>query len=85
MGIGNTSSNSVVKYLKGVTKTEYLWTNVYMARNYLDHTGRNSIIARFSKDAIYEYNTLANSNRCDTGHSIFCFSSDVIKIQYNEA
>ncbi|MBK1855883.1 hypothetical protein JO972_13005 [Verrucomicrobiaceae bacterium 5K15] len=75
MGIGNTSSSSVVKFLKGETKTEYLWTNVYVAGNYLDQTGRNSIIARCSKDAIYEDNTLANSNRCDTGHSIFVSAS----------
>ena len=56
-----------------------------MADNFLDSTGRNCIIARCSKDAIYERNTLANSSRYDTGHSIFCFGTDGIKIQYNEA
>ncbi|MHC4546178.1 MAG: right-handed parallel beta-helix repeat-containing protein, partial [Planctomycetota bacterium] len=29
--------------------------------------------------------TLANSSRYDTGHSIFCFHTDGIRIQYNEA
>ena len=85
VGIGNTSSASQVKFDGSKTKTSYLWTNVYVADNYIDHTGRNSIIARCSKDAIYERNVLANSSRYDTGHSIFCFNTDGIKIQYNEA
>ena len=85
VGIGNTSSATKIQFLKSETKTEYLWTNVYVAGNYIDHTGRNCIIARCSKDAIYEHNILANSSRYDTGHSIFCFKTDGIKIQYNEA
>ncbi|BDS05691.1 hypothetical protein NT6N_07310 [Oceaniferula spumae] len=85
VGIGNTSSSSKVEFLGDETQTEYLWTNVYVAGNHVDHTGRNNIIARCSKDAIYEHNVLANSSRYDTGHSIFCFKTDGIKIQYNEA
>ena len=85
VGIGNTSPAAQVEFHGSETKTFYLWTNVYVAGNYIDHTGRNSIIARCSKDAIYEHNILANSSRYDTGHSIFCFNTDGIKIQYNEA
>ena len=85
VGIGNQSSCARVDFAKDETKTKYLWTNVYVAGNYLDHTGINNIIARSSKDAVYEFNTLANSSRYDTGHSIFCFKTDGIKIQYNEA
>ena len=85
VGIGNTSSAARVKFSKGSYETAYLWTDVYVADNFIDMTGRNSIIARASKDAIYERNTLANSSRHDIGHSIFCFGTDGIKIQYNEA
>jgi len=85
VGIGNTSSCGRVEFRENSTVCHNLWTGVYVAGNYIDHTGRNSIIARTSKDAVYEYNTLANSSRYDTGHSIFCFNTDGIKIQYNEA
>ncbi len=85
VGIGNKSSCGRVEFRENDTTNHYLWTRVYVAGNYIDHTGRNSIIARVSKDAIYEYNILANSSRYSTGHSIFCFSTDGIKIQYNEA
>jgi len=85
VGIGNTSSSSKIELLESETKTAYLWTNVYVGGNYIDHTGRNNIIARCSKDAVYEHNVLANSSRYDTGHSIFCFKTDGIRIQYNEA
>ena len=85
VGIGNSSSASQVTFTKDAYETAYLWTDVYVADNFVETTGRNSIIARCSKDAIYERNTLANSSRRDTGHSIFCFKTDGIKIQYNEA
>ena len=85
VGIGNTSSAAKVVFSENGYKTAYLWTDVYVADNYVNRTGRNCIIARSSKDAIYERNTLANSSRYDTGHSIFCFDTDGIKIQYNEA
>ena len=85
VGIGNSSSAAKVIFSEDSYKTAYLWTDVYVADNYVNRTGRNCIIARASKDAIYERNTLANSSRYDTGHSIFCFATDGIKIQYNEA
>jgi len=86
VGIGNASSCGDVAIGKGQKViTQNLWTKVYVADNYVDNTGRNSIIARVSKDAVYERNVLANSSRFSTGHSIFCFDTDGIKIQYNEA
>lgn len=85
VGIGNTSSCGRIEISEDEIVPHNLWTKVYVADNYLDHTGRNSIIARVSKNAIYERNILANSSRHSTGHSIFCFDSDGTKIQYNEA
>ncbi|MDF7809514.1 hypothetical protein P4E94_18900 [Pontiellaceae bacterium B12219] len=85
VGIGNDSSCGGVRLLEDGYEAENLWTRVYVAGNRVDTTGRNNIIARVSKDAIYEHNILANSSRRDTGHSIFCFNTDGIKIQYNEA
>lgn len=85
VGIGNSSSCGRIEFLDDHTQNHYLWTRVYVAGNFVDRTGRNNIIARVSKDAIYERNVLAHSSRHDTGHSIFCFNTDGIKIQYNEA
>ena len=85
VGIGNTSSCGDIEFLEDSTINHNLWTDVYVADNVVDSTGRNNIIARVSKDAIYERNVLANSSRYSTGHSIFCFDTEGIKIQYNEA
>ena len=85
VGIGNASSCGRIEFRKNDTISHNLWTKVYVAGNFVDKTGRNNVIARVSKDAVYEHNTLANSSRYDTGHSIFCFNTDGIKIQYNEA
>ena len=85
VGIGNDSSCGYVELRPDRTVTGNLWTNVHVANNFVDQTGRNNIIARASKNAVYEYNTLANSSRYDTGHSIFCFNTDGIRIQHNEA
>ncbi|MCD6392090.1 MAG: right-handed parallel beta-helix repeat-containing protein [Planctomycetes bacterium] len=85
VGIGNSSSCGRVEFREHDTVAHNLWTKVYVAGNYIDRTGRNNVIARTSKDAVYEHNVLANSSRYDTGHSIFCFNTDGIKIQYNEA
>ncbi|TWU37924.1 hypothetical protein Q31b_47130 [Novipirellula aureliae] len=85
VGIGNNSSCAEVNLRKDGYEAKNLWTRVYVAGNRVDSTGRNNVIARASKDAIYEHNVLANSSRRDTGHSIFCFNTDGIKIQYNEA
>ena len=85
VGIGNTSSCGYVEFLQDDEIEHNLWTNVYVADNIVKNTGRNAVIARCSKDAIYERNILAGSSRYDTGHSIFCFNTSGIKIQYNEA
>ena len=85
VGIGNFSPCGRVEFRKNDTVAHNLWTGVYVAGNFIDSTGRNNIIARVSKDAVYERNVLANSSRYDSGHSIFCFNTDGIKIQYNEA
>ncbi|NQU22810.1 MAG: hypothetical protein HQ567_16145 [Candidatus Nealsonbacteria bacterium] len=84
VGIGNTSSCGRIEFRENDTVSHHLWTNVYVAGNFVDQTGRNNVIARASKNAVYEHNILANSSRYDTGHSIFCFNTDGIKIQYNE-
>ncbi len=85
VGIGNNSSCGRVEFRKDDVVSRHLWTGVYVAGNFVDATGRNNIIARASRDAVYEHNVLANSSRYDTGHSIFCFNTDGIRIQYNEA
>lgn len=85
VGIGNYSSCGKVEFRPDDTVGHHLWTKVYVAGNFVDHTGRNAIIARTSKNAVYERNVVANSSRYSTGHSIFCFNTDGIKIQYNEA
>jgi hypothetical protein len=85
VGIGNASDCGRIEFHADDETLHNLWTGVYVAHNHIDHTGRNSIIARVSKDAIYEYNVMANSSRHSTGHSIFCFNTYNIKIQYNEA
>ncbi|MDF7822655.1 right-handed parallel beta-helix repeat-containing protein [Pontiellaceae bacterium B12227] len=86
VGIGNYAKHANVDLLPdGGLFTENLWTRVYVAGNYLNRTGRNAIIARASLNAVYEHNTLANSSRYSSGHSIFCFDTAGIKIQYNEA
>lgn len=85
VGIGNDSSCGRVIFNEASTEGINLWTQVYVAGNHIDHTGRNNVIARVSKDAVYERNVLANSSRYDTGHSIFCFNTEGIKIQHNEA
>lgn len=62
-----------------------LWTKVYIAHNYVDNTDRNNMIVRDSVNAIAEYNTLANSSRENTGHSIFNFHTVGFVAQHNEA
>ena len=85
VGIGNNSDCGWIDFCGEGTISHNLWTKVYVADNFIDSTGRNNVIARVSKDAVYERNVLANSSRYSTGHSIFCFFTDGIKIQYNEA
>ena len=56
VGIGNTSSCGRVILKKDGEELQNLWTKVYVAGNHVDTTGRNNVIARVSKDAIYEHN-----------------------------
>lgn len=85
VGIGNHSSCGRIEFRANDEIEHNLWTEVYVAGNLVDNTGRNNIIARVSKDAVYEHNILANSSRYSTGHSIFCFNTSGMKIQLNEA
>ena len=81
VGIGNASSCGDVDLQKdGQYEARNLWTEVYVAENHIDTTGRNNIIARVSHNAVYERNTLANSSRNSTGHSIFNFDTVGIKV-----
>ena len=60
-------------------------TDLYVAHNWVGNSGRNSVIARDSDYAVYEYNTSANSSRHDTGNAFFNFRTLGIVFQYNEA
>ncbi len=60
-------------------------TNLYVAHNRVDSSGRNCIIARDSDYAVYEYNTAANCGRYSHGNSIFNFRTLGLVFQYNEA
>jgi hypothetical protein len=60
-------------------------TNLYVAHNWVGNTGRNSVIARDSDYAVYEYNTSAYSSRYSTGNAFFNFRTLGIVFQYNEA
>lgn len=84
VGIANQSSCAQV-FNDYIYAPRYLWTQVYVADNVVDTTGRNTMIARASTNAVYERNVLANSSRADTGHNIFPFNTVGIKIQHNEA
>jgi hypothetical protein len=84
VGIGNTSSCGRIEFLEETTVSHNLWTDVYVAGNFVKDTGRNNVIARCSLNAVYERNTLVNSSRYSTGHSIFNFNTDGIKMQFNE-
>ena len=60
-------------------------TNVYVARNTVKNSGRNSYIIRSSDDPLIEYNLSANSSLYDKGHSFFNFNTIGAVFQYNEA
>ncbi|MEW4923962.1 DNRLRE domain-containing protein [Algibacter sp. 2305UL17-15] len=80
LGIANQSTHASIS-----SGTRYPSLNIVIRGNRINNTGRNNMIIRASDDAIVEHNTLANSSRYDTGHSVFCFNTDGVKIQYNEA
>ncbi len=60
-------------------------TNVYVARNSVKNTGRNSYIIRDSEDPLIEYNLSGYSSLYDKGHSFFNFNTIGAVFQYNEA
>jgi hypothetical protein len=82
-GVGISNTSSFVDLPRG--NVAQLWTNVYVAQNYVARTGRNGIIGRVSKDALYEYNTLSETSRFSTGHSIYNFETSGFIAQHNEA
>lgn len=80
VGIANQSSWG------GINSPDYdPWTNLVIRGNRIEHTGRNGIIVRYSRDAVVEYNKLAYNSKYDSGHSIFNFNTVNCVVQYNEA
>lgn len=80
VGIGNQSSWRNID-----TENYYPWTEFVIRGNFIERTGRNSIILRNAIDPLIEYNVAAASSRYDTGHSIFNFNTINCVVQYNEA
>lgn len=80
VGIGNQSSWGNI-----ATDTYYPWTEFVIRGNFVERTGRNSIILRYALNPLIEYNVAAASSRFDTGHSIFNFNTIGCIVQYNEA
>lgn len=66
-------------------KERKVFLNVSVKSNIVKDTGKNNMIIRASENAVAEHNTLINSSRSQQGHSIFCFNTINVKIQYNEA
>ena len=80
VGIGNQSSWRNID-----TEKYYPWTNFIIRGNFIERTGRNSIILRNAIDPLIEYNVASGSSRFDTGHSIVNFNTINCIVQYNEA
>ncbi|MFB9292558.1 right-handed parallel beta-helix repeat-containing protein [Persicitalea jodogahamensis] len=80
VGIGNQSSWGAIS-----TETYFPWTEFVIRGNFIERTGRNSIIVRYALNPVVEYNISAESSRFDTGHSIFNFNTVGCIVQYNEA
>lgn len=80
VGIGNQSSWGPI-----ATETYYPWTEFVLRGNFIERTGRNSIILRYAIGPLIEYNVAAASSRFDTGHSIVNFNTTNCVVQYNEA
>ena len=85
VGIGTDIDDLVNAHDFVGTHRENAITNLYVAHNWIGNTGRNTVIARDSDYAVYEYNTSANSSRHSTGHSFFNFRTIGLTFQYNEA
>lgn len=80
VGIGNQSSWRDID-----TEKYYPWTEFTIRGNFIERTGRNSIILRNALNPLIEYNVAAASSRFDTGHSIVNFNTTNCVVQYNEA
>ena len=80
VGIGNQSSWRDID-----TEKYYPWTEFIIRGNFIERTGRNSIILRNALNPLIEYNVAAASSRFDTGHSIVNFNTTNCVVQYNEA
>ncbi len=80
LGIANQSS-----YASITSSSRYPSLNIQIRGNRISNTGRNNLIIRASDGSVVEYNTLVNTSRHDTGHSVFCFNTDAVVMQYNEA
>lgn len=80
VGIGNQSSWRDID-----TEKYYPWTEFIIRGNFIERTGRNSIILRNALNPLIEYNVAAASSRYDTGHSIVNFNTTNCVVQYNEA
>jgi len=82
-GVGIGSDSDFIDVDSG--DREYLWTDLYVAHNFIDDTDRNNVILRSCVDAVVEYNVFANSSRASTGHNLFNFHTVGFVAQYNEA
>jgi hypothetical protein len=80
VGIGNQSTWRDID-----TERYYPWTEFIIRGNFIERTGRNSIILRNALNPLIEYNVAAASSRFDTGHSIVNFNTTNCVVQYNEA
>jgi hypothetical protein len=85
VGIGNDVDDLVDAHDFEGTNRDNAFTNLYVAHNWIGNTGRNTVIARDSDYAVYEYNISANSSRYSSGHSFFNFRTLGLVFQYNEA
>lgn len=85
VGIGTDIDDLVNAHDFAGTHRENAMTNLYVAHNWIGNTGRNTVIARDSDYAVYEYNTSANSSRHSSGHSFFNFRTIGLTFQHNEA
>lgn len=85
VGIGTDIDDLVDAHDFNGRRRENAITNLYVAKNWIGNTGRNSVIARDSDYAVYEFNTSANSSLHSTGHSFFNFRTLGMTWQHNEA
>ncbi len=80
LGIATQSNHASIN-----ASDRYPFLDVLIKGNRVSNTGRNNVIIRVSDNPVVEHNTLINSSRFDTGHSIFTFNTNNAVIQFNEA